>query len=221
MSSEIIVVSGLPRSGTSMMMRMLTGGGMEVLTDEIREKDEDNPLGYFEYERVKEIQHDASWLPEARGKAFKMVSVLLSHLPSSFSYRIIFMKRNVREVIASQKIMLQRGGLTLSSGSDAELEAVYTRHIAEIEEWLAAQPHCSVLTVQFADVMQSPDETAHAVNRFLGGSLDEARMIAAVDPSLHRNRSEGHAVLSSGSGAHNTDEERAEIEQNLKLLGYM
>ncbi|MFO0754140.1 MAG: sulfotransferase [Thermodesulfovibrionales bacterium] len=221
MSSEIVVVSGLPRSGTSMMMRMLAAGGMEVLTDNVREEDEDNPLGYFEYEKVKEIQHDASWLPEARGRVFKMVSVLLTHLPPSFSYRIIFMKRNVREVVASQKIMLQRGGLTLSSGSDEELETVYTRHVAEIEEWLAAQPHCSVLAVQFSDVLKDPDGTAQAVNSFLGGSLDEARMVAAVDPSLYRNRSGENALHASGSSAQNTDAENAEIEQNLKLLGYM
>ncbi|MBZ0156380.1 MAG: sulfotransferase [Alphaproteobacteria bacterium] len=221
MSSEITVVSGLPRSGTSMMMRMLAAGGVEVLTDGTRKKDEDNPLGYFEYERVKEIQHDTSWLPAARGKAFKMVSLLLYHLPPSYPYRIILMQRNIREIIVSQRKMLQRGGMALSTESDSELESLYARHLTEVGEWLAAQPHCSVLAVQYADVLKSPERTADAVNRFLGGHLDIPRMIAAVEPSLYRNRSAENTEASSGSTAPNTDEERAEIEQNLKLLGYM
>src|SRR5713101_3371282 len=110
MNSEIIIVSGLPRSGTSLMMQMLENGGVEIVTDNIRAADTDNPRGYYEFEKVKKIKQDASWLPATRGKAFKMVSQLLYDLPTSEQYRIIFMERDLEEVLLSQEKMLQRLG---------------------------------------------------------------------------------------------------------------
>ena len=108
MNSVITIVSGLPRSGTSMMMRMLEAGGMEVVTDNIRKANGDNPHGYFEFEKVKKIKEDSSWLDETFGKVFKMVSMLLYELPSDKNYKIIFMKRNMKEIMASQRIMLKK-----------------------------------------------------------------------------------------------------------------
>lgn len=184
----ITVVSGLPRSGTSMMMRMLKASGMEILTDNIRQEDEDNPHGYFELEKVKEIRNDTSWLAEAGGKTFKMVSLLLYNLPSGYRYKIIFMKRNMKETIASQNKMLRRSGKDIAAENDEETEALYTRHLAEIEEWLSVQPFCSVLYVQYSDVVADPEGAARSVNEFLGGGLDVSAMTAAVDRNLYRNR---------------------------------
>src|SRR5262245_15575927 len=110
MSAEIIVVSGLPRSGTSLMMQMLDNGGIEVVTDNVRAADTDNPRGYYELEKVKRVKQDASWLPQARGKAFKMVSQLLYDLPASERYLVVFMERDFDEMLLSQEKMLQRLG---------------------------------------------------------------------------------------------------------------
>src|SRR5690348_9725375 len=110
MNSEITIVSGLPRSGTSLMMQMLDKGGLEVVTDNIRIADRDNPRGYYEFEKVKTIKRDTSWLPQTRGKAFKMISQLLYDLPSSEKYRIIFMERDMDEMLVSQEKMLERLG---------------------------------------------------------------------------------------------------------------
>src|SRR5262249_30630691 len=106
MAPDIIIVSGLPRSGTSLMMQMLDGGGVPVLTDNIRAADTDNPRGYYEFEPVKATKRDATWLPAARGKAVKMVSQLLYHLPPGETYRVLFLERDLEEVLASQEKML-------------------------------------------------------------------------------------------------------------------
>ena len=170
------------------MMRMLAAGGMEILTDEVRQKDEDNPYGYFEFEKVKEIQSDISWLADARGKAFKMVSLLLYHLPSCYSYKIIFMKRNMKEMIASQEKMLQRSGKSPAIEDGDGKEALYARHLAEIAEWLGNQPNCEVLFVQYSDVIGNTEEAARVLNEFMGGGLNTDAMARAVDSSLYRNR---------------------------------
>ena len=130
MDQQIItIVSGLPRSGTSMMMKMLEAGGMQVLTDHIRTADEDNPKGYYEFERVKQIEHDQAWLPDAQGKVVKMISALLKHLPSSYTYKVIFMRRNIDEILASQKQMLIRRGEPTDVVSDEKLTELFDRHI--------------------------------------------------------------------------------------------
>src|SRR5687768_1736541 len=106
----ITVVSGLPRSGTSMMMKMLEAGGLEPVVDHVRKPDEDNPKGYYEFERVKALENDREWLPEAKGKFVKVISMLLRHLPADHRFKVIFMQRNMPEVLASQKKMLVRRG---------------------------------------------------------------------------------------------------------------
>ena len=134
MDSEIIIVSGLPRSGTSLMMQMLEKGGMEIITDQIRSADTDNPRGYYEYEKVKQIKKDASWLPQTRGKAFKMVSQLLYHLPPGQTYRILFLERDLEEVLLSQEKMLQRLGCTPAPRE--AIRAAYSVHLERLHTWL-------------------------------------------------------------------------------------
>lgn len=130
----VIVVSGLPRSGTSLMMRMLAAGGVPLLTDGQRTADEDNPYGYFEYEPVKALQRDATWLPQARGKAIKIISQLLPTLPPDVPYRVLFMRRELREVLASQRQMLVRRGKPSDADSDAELAALFAAHLQQVQQ---------------------------------------------------------------------------------------
>src|SRR6516225_6850253 len=147
MNSEIIVVSGLPRSGTSLMMQMLDKGGVEVITDNIRIADADNPKGYYEYEMVKKIGKDSSWLPSTRGKAFKMVSQLLYDLPAAETYRIIFMDRDLEETLFSQEKMLQRLGRQPAPRED--MKRNYAIHLDRLHKWLLQQPNVTMLPVNY------------------------------------------------------------------------
>ncbi|MCE9613349.1 MAG: sulfotransferase [Lentisphaerae bacterium] len=183
----ITIVSGLPRSGTSMMMKILEAGGMRPLTDNIRQADVDNPKGYYELERVKKISHDSAWLPAARGTVFKMVSTLLVKLPPAYTYRIIFMRRPMDEILASQSKMLERLGKP-SGPDDGQMTALFNRHLAEIQVWLAKQPNMRVHYVHYGDVIQSPQKVMADLCAFLERPLDAARMAAIVDPELYRNR---------------------------------
>jgi len=186
MDNGIIIVSGLPRSGTSLMMQMLDNGGVPVVTDHIRTADQDNPRGYYEYERVKKIKEDVSWLPEARGKAFKMVSQLLYELPSSERYRIIFMERDLDEMLSSQDKMLAR--LNKPSAPRAAIERAFREHLRRVRVWLAGQPNIEVLFVSYNDLVERPEGEAERVSVFLGGKADAGSMSKTVDPSLYRNR---------------------------------
>ncbi len=189
MSSEIIVVSGLPRSGTSLMMQMLDQGGVEVVTDHLRTADTDNPKGYYEFEQVKAIKRDQSWLPATRGKAFKMVSQLLYDLPPSETYRILFMERDLEEVLDSQEKMLKRLGRT--PAPRPAIRAAYTTHLERLHEWLKRQNHLTVLRVRYNDLVERPREQAERVREYLGDRVDVEQMVQAVDPSLYRNRKVG------------------------------
>ena len=184
----ITVVSGLPRSGTSLMMNMLEAGGISPLVDNARAADEDNPRGYYEFERVKKLKQDQAWLPSARGKAVKVISALLAQLPAGESYRVIFMQRNMAEILASQRRMLERRGEPADKISDAEMAALFERHLKQVTGWLAAQPNMTVMYVDYRRLIASPQELVSAVNAFLGGWLDESKMAAAVDSTLYRNR---------------------------------
>jgi hypothetical protein len=186
MASEIIVVSGLPRSGTSLMMQMLDSGGVEVVTDHVRTPDTDNPRGYYEFEPVKKIKRDASWLPGTRGKAFKMVSQLLYDLPAGETYQVIFMERDLDEVLASQEKMLTRLGRT--PAPRAEIRRAFVDHLERLRDWLGKQANIAVLRVRYSDLVQQPGEQAERVCAFLGGRADVEGMVKAVDPSLYRNR---------------------------------
>jgi LPS sulfotransferase NodH len=185
---EITIVSGLPRSGTSLMMQMLEGGGLKSLTDNVRASDEDNPRGYFELEAVKRTKQDPSWLDQAAGRVVKMVHVLLYDLPQDRAYRVLFMKRDLREVVRSQGVMLKRRGADGANLTDEQLISAYEGQLAKIESWLADQPGFDVLYISYNDLMADPARAATDVNRFLGGPLDEEQMLRHVDPALHRQR---------------------------------
>jgi hypothetical protein len=185
---EIIIVSGLPRSGTSMMMQMLKAGGMSVVTDNIRKADEDNPRGYFEFEKVKKIKEDASWLDDCRGKVFKMVSELLYHLPENRQYKIIFMKREMKEMLASQRVMLERLGREGSGVSDEDMAENFRKHLLKVKDWLERQPNIDVIYVNYSDIVKKPLENANAVSHFLNGGLDSEKMAGVIDKSLYRQK---------------------------------
>lgn len=189
MDREIVtIVSGLPRSGTSLMMSMLEAGGMDVLTDEIRTPDEDNPKGYYEFERVRQIEHDQAWLVDAKGRAVKMIAELLKYLPPGYTYKVIFMRRTMKEILASQKRMLVRRGEPTEKVSDEEMAAMFQRYLNRVEAWLADQPNIEVMYVSYNRLLDDPTVQLDNVNQFLGGALDVEQMIRVIEPSLYRQR---------------------------------
>ena len=188
----ITVVSGLPRSGTSLMMQTLAAGGIPPLTDTARLADASNPRGYLELEAVKRLKTDRSWLPQARGKAVKVIHLLLPELAGAgaegLAYRVVMMRRPVAEVVASQRAMLARQGKASAAVPDAQLEKLFADQLARAERWLEGRPEFTVCAVDYRELVAHPAETAARLNAFLGGSLDEAAMARAVDPTLYRER---------------------------------
>ncbi len=189
-SKQIVtVVSGLPRSGTSMMMRMLEAGGIPPLTDELREADKDNPKGYYEFERVKKLDEgDTDWVEEAQGKSVKVISALLKYLPTGYTYKLIFMRRKIEEILASQRQMLIRRGEPTDAVSDEELTELFRKHLAQIQAWIDGQPNVEVIYVSYNDVVENPREQLQRINHFLGDTLDVAKMVDVVDQALYRQR---------------------------------
>ena len=189
MNDFITIVSGLPRSGTSMMMSALVAGGLQALTDNIRTADEDNPKGYFELEKVKELDRDNSWLEDAGGKVVKIISALLKRLPGQYHYKIIFMRRNMDEVLASQKQMLIRRKEPTDKVSDERMAEMFGKHLRAVEAWLEKQPNMDVLYVSYNEVLNNPAANVETINSFLGNTLDAEKMTSAVDRTLHRQQS--------------------------------
>ena len=187
MAATITIVSGLPRSGTSLMMQMLEAGGLPPLTDGERTADDDNPRGYYEYEAVKSTRQDPSWLAAAPGHVVKMVHVLLQDLPPQYAYRVVFMTRALAEVVRSQRVMLERAGRAPKL-PDEQLRAVYASQYAKMQQWLSKQPNFDVLWVDYNALIADPAPAVAAVGAFLGGELDEAAMRAVIDPDLYRQR---------------------------------
>ena len=188
---EVIIVSGLPRSGTSMMMKMLEAGGLPVLTDNIRKANEDNPKGYYEFERVKKLpEGDTAWLDQAEGKVVKIISQLLMSLPAGYTYRVLFMRRHINEILASQRRMLVRRGEDPDKVDDEEMAALFEKHLEKVFAWLDRQPHLHYMEVDYNRTLADPQPTAERVNEFLGGELDVEKMVGMVDPSLYRQRAE-------------------------------
>jgi hypothetical protein len=182
----IIVVSGLPRSGTSLMMQMLESGEVPVLADNTRTADIDNPRGYYEFERVKRIKQDASWLPMARGKAVKVVSQLLYDLPATERYRVLFMERELDELLFSQERMLER--LNRPAAPRQKIREAYILHLERLHEWLGNQRHIEILRVRYHELIEAPVKEAERVCEFLCRPMNVAAMASAVDPTLYRNR---------------------------------
>lgn len=187
-SNVITIVSGLPRSGTSMMMRVLDAGGMEALTDEIRKADEDNPRGYYEFERVKRVKEDIGWLPDAEGKVVKMISALLVHLPRTYTYKVIFMRRRMEEILASQQEMLRRRGNPADPSGDGQMSLLYEKHLKQVEEWMTREPNLEFIHVDYNRMVAHPAEEVIRIGTFLGNGLDTAAMLSVVDRSLYRQQ---------------------------------
>ncbi len=186
---DVIVVSGLPRSGTSMMMKMLDAAALPIMTDNERAADEDNPKGYFEYARVKDLKDEAdkSWVREARGQVLKVISHLLETLPDENFYRVILVRRDFAEIIASQNKMLERRGEE-NQVADSTVKEAYIRHLVDIRYMVRRRPNFEMIEVQFMQAMEAPRIFATDVNKFLGGNLDVESMMAVVDLELYRNR---------------------------------
>lgn len=191
----VIVVSGLPRSGTSMAMSMLRAGGVELVVDHLRTADEDNPKGYYEHERIKDLaqEEDRSWLRRARGKAVKVISYLLKDLPAENNYKVIFLHRHVGEVLASQRKMLERRG-EVSETSDERMTEVYEDHLWRVKYLLRHAPHLETLELHYTEVLGDPRQGAQRISAFLGGGLDVEEMVGVVDRQLYRNRLEGRSL---------------------------
>jgi hypothetical protein len=171
-----------------MMMRMLEAGGMASLIDNIRQADADNPRGYYEYEAVKKIKEDVSWLAQAQGKAVKMVSMLLRHLPPTYQYRIIFMRRNMSEILASQSKMLARLGKHQSPSADERMAALFAKHLVDVEQWLSKQKNMRVIYMDYGAVLADPLGSAQTLTAFIDQPLNSANMAASVDKLLYRNK---------------------------------
>jgi hypothetical protein len=194
----IVVVSGLPRSGTSMMMQMLAAGGLPPLTDGLRTADESNPEGYFELEAVKDLDkapaaqaNGLAWLANARGKAVKILTPLLQYLPESYNYRVILMQRPLDEVVTSQNTMLARAGEATDVVPAGKVVAQYETHLRKVQALLASRACFETLTVRYGDVIADPHGQAARVSQFAGGGLAVDRMAAAVHAQLYRNRTPG------------------------------
>lgn len=186
----VTIVSGLPRSGTSMMMSMLESGGVPVLSDGVRTADADNPKGYYEFERVKKIKEDKAWLPEARGKVVKMISQLLLDLPEDGTeYKVIFMRRHIHEILASQKqMMIRRGTFKEGGPSDEEIGALLLTHVDAVLKRMGSRSDVDLIEVDYNAIMKGDQSCVPRINRHLGGTLNVEAMAAVVDKNLYRQR---------------------------------
>ena len=190
----VTVVTGLPRSGTSMMMQMLQAAGLDPLADELRQPDADNPLGYFELKAATQLRDDPSWVAGAGGRAVKVVAQLLTHLPQGFRYRALFMQRDIDEILASQRAMLERHGKQGSTLADTRMKRVFERQLAEARQ-LLNRHNIPTLLVPYTGAIEKPGEAAVRVAEFLGPDVDAHAMAAAIAPALHRQRRDRMAVV--------------------------
>jgi hypothetical protein len=185
----VYVVSGLPRSGTSMLMQMLEAGGCPVLTDEVRSPDPDNPRGYYEFEPVKALARDPLWVAEAEGKAVKIVVQLLKYLPEGHQYELLLISRDMEEIMASQGAMLERLNRTGGSVDKADLEKIFTRQFQEARDMAEKREDIRLLTLEHRRIIEDPAGQAGKIADFLSLQTDAEAMAAVVDPGLHRQKS--------------------------------
>lgn len=188
MSPVIYVVSGLPRSGTSMMMGMLAAGGLPVLADGRRASDVDNPRGYFELEAVKGSEKDTAWVADAGGKVVKVISYLLTSLPADRDYRVVFMRRSLDQVVSSQRAMLERLAAPARDGDDAAAREMLAEHLVDLETWFESAPHVQRIGVNYERVLADPRREAARIAAFLGAPLDIDAMCRHVEPALQRQK---------------------------------
>lgn len=188
MEDTVTIVSGLPRSGTSLMMKMLESGGMEVLADDLREADVDNPEGYYEFERVKKLPDDTGWIEDAKGKVVKVLAELIKHLPDEHNYRIIFMMRNIEEIIRSQKKMIVRRGEDPDPIPDEEMRELLKKYLVSLKNYINSQDNMEVLYVSYNDLMEEPLDPVEEIIEFFDEDLDLENMLDCIDENLYRNR---------------------------------
>jgi hypothetical protein len=184
----ITVVSGLPRSGTSLMMQMIVAGGIPALTDGVRAADGNNPKGYFEWEPAKSLKQYPEAIADGEGKVVKIISALLAQLPPTFEYRVLFMVRPLEEVVSSQNRMLERMGKQVPKAPTASVVGAFQKHLKEIDAWLQSQAHLALLRVQHSSVLARPREESERIAGFLGRSMDVNAMASQVERSLYRER---------------------------------
>jgi hypothetical protein len=186
LKDTIVVVSGIPRSGTSMMMQMLDIGGIEILSDHKRKADKSNPKGYYELSAVKNLAKDNSCIKEAPGKAVKVISQLLEYLPKEFTYKIIFMLRDMEEIIKSQQKMLGK------EDSEKEIEIIkkiFVRDIRKVDDWTEKNQNVDIFKISYTDILNNPLKEIDKINSFLGLELNAEKMSEIVDPKLYRSKS--------------------------------
>ena len=189
MDQVITIVSGLPRSGTSMMMSMLEAGGLQLMTDSLRIADQDNPKGYYEFERVKALPDgDVEWLPAAQGKALKVIAALVPYLPDTYTYRILFMRRAMPEILASQRKMLLNRGQDPNKFDDAVMTSIYEKHLKQIDIWMGQQTNLRRMDINYNQLLADPIPQIEAINHFLGDILNVTAMLTVIDPHLYRQR---------------------------------
>lgn len=182
----VTIVSGLPRSGTSLMMQLLVTGGLQPVTDGQRPPDESNPRGYFEYEPVKSLARDQSWLASARGKVVKIIVQLLPFVPAELPVRIILMQRDMDEVLASQAKMLHK---SIPPAQQQLLKETFQKHWEQARQTFTARPGSSLLVVNHRELLSAPEPVIERLAGFLEpGNLQRQAMLAAIDPALYRNR---------------------------------
>jgi hypothetical protein len=187
----IIIVSGLPRSGTSMAMKMLGAGGLPLIVDGVRTADEDNPKGYFEFERVKDMagEQEWSWLDDSRGKGIKIISYLLKELPANHNYKVLLMRRDLKEILASQSKMLDRRG-EISDTDEERMIELFESDLWKTSYLLKHNPQFEALEIHYRDVLARPLDQAQRIRDFLEVDLPVEKMAQVVDPDLYRNRAE-------------------------------
>lgn len=186
-TNHIIIVSGLPRSGTSMMMKILEAGGLPVLVDNLRSPDDDNPKGYYEFERAKKLKDgDTTWLVEAQGKVVKVISALLTYLPATYTYNIVFSHRAMPEILASQRKMLIHRGEDPNKINDDELSRLFEKHLTQVNIWINSQPNIKRIDVNYNQILKEPGPQLEHINQFFGNMLDFEKMLQVIDPNLYR-----------------------------------
>jgi hypothetical protein len=181
-----------------MMMKMLQEAGFEILTDGIRTADEDNPKGYYEYEKVKNLHNDSTWMYQAEGKVIKVISMQLFHLPPLYQYNVVFMERKIEEIIQSQNAMIKRRHQE-PAADDSTIHKLFTKHLACVSSWLDQQKNISTCKISFNKMLTAPEEEIERLNIFLGGHLDKVRLFQVIDKSLYRKKNTGSSAESVGS----------------------
>jgi hypothetical protein len=184
----VTIVSGLPRSGTSMMMRMLEAGGISPVVDGERKANADNPMGYYEFEPVKALKEDSSWVADSTGQAVKVIYKLVYDLPNNVPYRIVFMQRDIEEVLSSQEKMMRRDGLDPDTIGRDLLYNLFQTDVMDFRRWAEVQGNIQIMYADYRRMIDEPEEMSRHIAEFLDQDLDIQAMASVVDPDLYRNR---------------------------------